>query len=57
MQKPHTRTKSPERKFIVDIALALGTFLVLIAAWVAMGRRAEPLQLVAALEEEQLDAA
>lgn len=41
----------------MDIVLALGSFLVLIAAWVAIGRRAEPLQLVAALEEERLDAA
>ncbi len=41
----------------MDIALALGSFLVLIAAWVAIGRRAEALQLVAAVEDERLDAA
>ena len=41
----------------MDIALALGSFLVLVAAWIAIGRRAEQLQLVVAPEEEQLDAA
>ena len=41
----------------MDIVLALGSFLALVATWVAIGRRAEPLQLVTALEEERLDAA
>ncbi len=41
----------------MDIALALGSFVVLIAAWIAIGRRAEPLHLIAARKEEQLDAA